>query len=134
MKMRVVVGGVGKGEEGGWFRGGRYEKAAGCEVNRTGEEGGGRVRASIGLMQRPEQLWKEVSPFSHDPAMGQNSGPSLPGSSHFANIYTGLVYADNAYTQLIYLVCAHRRTLTHVYTQPPSDWGDGVGSEKRPWL
>ncbi len=90
--------GGGKGEEGGWFRGGRYEKAAGCEVNGTDEEGGGRVRASIGSMQRPEQLWKEVSPFSHDPAMGQNSGPSLPGSSHFANIYTGLVYADNAYT------------------------------------
>ncbi len=133
MKMRVVVRG-GKGEEGGQFRGGRYEKAAGCVVNGTGEEGGGRVRASICSMQRPEQLWKEVSPFSHDPAMGKNSAPSLPRSSHFANIYTRLVYADNAYTQLIYLVCAHRQTLTHVYTQPPSDWGDGAGSEKRPWL
>ncbi len=40
MKMRVVGGGGGgKGEEGGQFRGGRYEKAAGCEVNGTGEEG-----------------------------------------------------------------------------------------------
>lgn len=44
--------------------------------------------------------------------MGQNSGPSLPGSSHFANIYTELVYADNAYTQLIYLVCAHSHLQT----------------------
>lgn len=126
MKMRVVWGG--KGREGGRFSGGRYEKAAGCEVNGTGGEGAGRVRASIGSMQRPEQLWKEVSPFSHDPAMGQNSGLSLPGSSHFANIYTELVYADNAYTQLIYLVCAHSHLQTGetgwaTWKDPDSNFG-----------
>lgn len=100
----------------GFRRGGRYEKAAGCDVNGTSGEGGGRVRASIASMQRPEQLWKKVSSFSHDPAKGRNTARSLPGSSHFANIYTGLVYSDNAYTQLIYLVCAHRQTRTRVYT------------------
>lgn len=59
MKMRVVVvvvGGVDRGREGGRFSGGRYERAAGCEVNGTSGEGAGRVRASIGSMQRPEQL------------------------------------------------------------------------------